>query len=66
MKKFKFSLQKVLEYNTHIQRREKEILAVMRAEYNELEGQLAQLMSEYELNRMNYLNKCIKGTSINN
>lgn len=64
MKKFKFSLQKVLEYNTHIQKKEKEILAAMRAEYSELERQLAKLLQEKELNKLNYLNKCAKGTSI--
>lgn len=64
MKKFKFSLQKVLEYNTHIQRKEKEILAELRAEYYELERKLEKLIQEYELNKLNYLTKCAKGTSI--
>lgn len=64
MKKFKFSLQKVLEYNTHIQKREKELLAVMRAEYAELEKHRNRLNYEYELNKQYYFDQCAQGTSM--
>lgn len=64
MKKFSFSLQKVLEYNTHIQKKEKDILSVMHAEYYQLEKQVEILISEYELLKIKYLRNCEKGMSI--
>lgn len=66
MKKFEFSLQKVLEYNTHLQKKEKDILARMHLEYKELEAQLYALMQKYEQNKINYLESCEMGTSIIN
>lgn len=66
MKKFKFPLQKVLEYNTHLQRKEKDILARMHLEYKALEAQLYALMQKYEQNKINYLESCAAGTSIIN
>jgi flagellar FliJ protein len=66
MKKFHFPLQKVLEYNTHIQKKEKDLLAQMHAEYKELEAELYSLLQKYESNKMNYLESCEMGTSIIN
>lgn len=66
MKKFNFSLQKVLEYNTHIQKKEKDILSKMRAEYNDLEQQLHLIQVRYEYEKQNYISVCQKGTSIKN
>ncbi len=66
MKKFHFPLQKVLEYNTHIQKKEKDILARMHMEYKELEVQLYMLLQKYERNKINYLESCEMGTSIIN
>lgn len=66
MKKFHFPLQKVLEYNTHIQKKEKDTLARMHMEYKALEAQLYSLMQKYERNKINYLESCEMGTSIIN
>lgn len=61
MKKFSFPLQKVLEYNTHIQKKEKDSLAFMRAEYFELENQMVLLIQKHELNKQKYLNGSVQG-----
>lgn len=61
MKKFKFSLQKVLEYNTHIQKREKDILSALKAEFNELERQLELLKEKLEFSRADFLTSSFRG-----
>lgn len=64
MKKFDFPLQKVLEYNAHMQKKEKDILAVMHAEYNELENQVISLKQSYANYIQKYLKKSIQGINI--
>lgn len=66
MKKFVFPLQKVLEYNEHIQKREQDILAAMRAEYYKLEKMYLQLVEKYEYHKIKYLEDCEAGINISN
>lgn len=54
MKKFKFSLDKVLEYRNHLQRREKDILARLRTEYSLLLEEERQLLDLYEKAKRDY------------
>jgi len=54
LKKFKFSLDKVLEYRNHLQRREKDILARLRTEYSLLLEEERQLLDLYEKAKRDY------------
>lgn len=61
MKQFRFSLQKILEYKSHIQAGEMNILAVLQAEHSRLVSRKVRLMSEYEAYKEEYLQKCGEG-----
>ena len=63
MKKFKFSLQKVLEYQEHICQNEKELLAMLRAQLVELVQAELQLKVKLERCRRDYLEESEKGIS---
>jgi hypothetical protein len=47
VKKFQFPLQKVLEYDTHIQKNESDILAALMAEYERLEKKRDEMQAVY-------------------
>lgn len=64
MKKFKFSLQKVLEYRAHIENKEAESLAILYQELHEIEKQKKGLKRKSELYRMALLNDCREGVCI--
>ena len=61
MKKFQFPLQKVLEYDTHLQKSESDALSVLKAEYNRLEKKRSDMMEEYELAKKRYQVECENG-----
>lgn len=61
MKKFNFTLQKVLDYKQNLQTDEKNKLAVMRRKYNEMEEQLSLLKSKTEKIGREYLEQCNNG-----
>ena len=65
MKKFNFSMQKVLEYNEHIQNIEKDILKDMRLKYFKLCTLMDELTSKYETYKNEYSSKCRNGIAIN-
>lgn len=64
MKKFKFSLEKVLEYRGHIQKREKDILARLRAEYSALLAEERMLVRKYEDAKQEYTSLSAAGMKI--
>jgi flagellar FliJ protein len=65
MKKFNFSMQKVLEYNGHIQNQEKNILKEMQINYHKLCKEMDELLQKYEAIKVDYQNKCEAGIVIN-
>jgi flagellar export protein FliJ len=64
MKKFKFPLQKVLDYDTHMQNREMDKLSSMRNKCAELEKEKLYLVRQYEQTKSKYLKSCEEGISI--
>ncbi|MCX7614250.1 MAG: flagellar FliJ family protein [Clostridiales bacterium] len=64
MKKFEFSMQKVLEYKVHIQKNEKEILAQMRKRHMKLCAELDTLIARQEAYKTEYGRKCKTGISV--
>lgn len=54
MKKFKFSLEKVLEYRNHLQKKEMDALARLRAEYIRLLDEERKLVDKYENTKREY------------
>lgn len=65
MKKFNFSLQKVLEYNGHIQNRETIVLKNMQLNYKKLCSDMDALLQRYELYKDEYSCKCADGIIVN-
>lgn len=64
MKKFNFPLQKVLDYDTHMQNKEMDKLSNMRERYYELEKLKMNLVRSYEQVKSKYLKLCKEGISI--
>jgi Flagellar FliJ protein. len=64
VKKFKFSLDKVLEFNRHIQKKETDILAVLHAEYDELVAKKMSLINEYEHAKQEYYEHAASGIKV--
>lgn len=64
MKRFKFSLEKVLDYRTHIQDKEKDTLAKLRAEYNQLLDEERELQRRYEAAKREYAESSAAGIKI--
>ena len=64
MKKFQFPLQKVLEYDTHIQKNESDILAAFMAEYERLEKKRDEMQAVYNEAKQLYQRDCEKGQSV--
>jgi flagellar export protein FliJ len=54
----------VLEYNTHIQKNEKDKLAVLNSEFMELETQKKQLIQEYKFQNDCYISSCSEGITV--
>jgi flagellar FliJ protein len=63
MKKFSFPLQKVLEYDTHLQKNEADALRLLQAEYRKLEMKRDQMQADYDLAKGIYQSDCVKGQS---
>ena len=63
MKKFQFPLQKVLEYDTHIQKNESDILAALMAEYERLEKKRDEMQAVYNEAKRLYQRDCEIGQS---
>ncbi len=63
MKKFRFPLQKVLEYDTHMQKSEADTLALMVAEYVRLEKRRDAMLADYNEAKRQYQAECEKGQS---
>jgi len=61
MKKFKFSLESVLFYETHLQNRETEKLNVLKAEYQALDDARQALQESYEREVAEYQAQCAQG-----
>lgn len=66
MKKFQFSMDKVLDYKTHIQKNEKEILAQMRLKHVKLCDEREALISSYNEYIDEYIHICKAGISVQN
>jgi flagellar FliJ protein len=64
MKKFKFSLEKVLEFDRHIQKKETDVLAVLNLEYSELVDEEDRLVKEYESAKKEYSERAASGMKI--
>jgi flagellar export protein FliJ len=63
VKKFQFPLQKVLEYDTHIQKNESDILAALMAEYERLEKKRDEMRADYNEAKRLYQRDCENGQS---
>lgn len=64
MKKFGFSMQKVLEYDGHVQNREKNLLREMFISYYKLCSEMDKLLKRYEFSKSEYRMKCKTGVVI--
>jgi len=63
MKKFEFTMQKVLEYKSHLEDREKHALAQMRWRYDTLLAEIEAALKEYEALKEKYRQICAAGTT---
>ncbi len=63
MKKFQFPLQKVLEYDTHMQKNEADALSLLLAEYARLEKKRDAMHKDYSVAKQQYQMDCEKGQS---
>ncbi len=61
MKKFEFSLQKVLQYKSHIQKLEQDTLRQMQMDYEKLRAKKEELVANYERCKKEYLERCKEG-----
>lgn len=61
MKQFKFTMQKVLEYQTHLEDREKTVLWQMRTHYEKMHQEFAELKKEYDFFLEKYNELCRRG-----
>ncbi len=64
MKKFQFPLQKVLEYDTHIQKNEADVLAALQAEYARLTKKRDAMQADYDQAKRRYQSECEIGQSV--
>lgn len=64
MKKFKFSMQKVLEYKMHIEDREKAVLAQLRSQYEKLRVQMEKMEEQYNKLKAECIQMCLEGVVI--
>jgi len=63
MKKFSFPLQKVLEYDTHLQKNEADALGLLQAEYVRLEQMRDAMLVDYDGAKRQYQLNCENGQS---
>ena len=61
MKKFLFPLQKVLEYDTHIQKSEADALSLLQAEYLRLNKVRDAMQADYDEAKRRYQMDCERG-----
>ncbi|MEA4921215.1 MAG: hypothetical protein VB078_09880 [Clostridiaceae bacterium] len=61
MKKFEFSLQRILDYDTFLQDRETETLNIMKSEYNKVELAMKQMRKKLADSIEEYQQLCAKG-----
>ena len=61
MKKFKFSLQRILEYFDHIVQKEKEALAILRSELIDLENEENRLKNKLMLSKTEFSKSSLEG-----
>ena len=61
MKQFKFTMQKVLEYQAHLEDREKTVLWQMRAHYEKMYQEFEEMKSEYDFFVEKYEDICRRG-----
>lgn len=64
MKKFSFSLEKVLEYSSHLLKKEKETLQKLKAELMALNSQETFLLKKLEHQKNEYIRLCGDGISL--
>ncbi|MGI5891298.1 MAG: flagellar export protein FliJ [Bacillota bacterium] len=64
MKKFQFSMQKILEYKTHMEDSEKNTLQAMRLYHQQLEEKLQLLCGQVNQYQCDYEQKCSEGIAI--
>lgn len=64
MKKFEFSLKKVLEYKTNVEEKEKVILAQLNSQHKKLSSEMEALKKEYAALKAVYEETCQKGAEI--
>jgi len=64
MKKFQFSMEKVLEYKSHMEDTEKTILQEMRSSQRALQDELSTVNRKYEQYRLNCDKKYASGVSV--
>ncbi len=64
MKKFEFSMQKVLEYKTHVKDKEKNVLAQMRSRYQEVYDEMIAMQQVYNEFNKQYAARCTLGITI--
>ena len=64
MKKFNFSMQKVLEYKEHIENKEKNILMQKRLIHKNLCEELEEIKNKYNALKTDYIKMCSKGVKI--
>lgn len=64
MKKFTFPLQKVLEYDTHIQKSETDMLNALQAEYMQLNEKREGMLFQYEQAKHQYQESCEEGQNV--
>lgn len=64
MKKFEFSMEKVLEYSAHTQKNEKEILSGMRLRQGLMCEKLNRMMTKRQNIKAAYAKECAKGMTV--
>ncbi|MEA4831995.1 hypothetical protein SDC9_101254 [bioreactor metagenome] len=64
MKKYNFPLEKVLEYDTHLQNKETDNLNYIKNEYRLLEIKRSYLQENYEFSKNKYQEYCADGITL--
>lgn len=61
MKRYRFSLQKVLDYNTHLQKSEAEVMSRLQAELRAIDEKCASLENAYKTACVRFQESCAIG-----
>lgn len=64
MKKFEFSMQKILEYKTHLEDKEKTILAQMHSQCKKMYHEIDKIQKKYDDFKKMYAQLCERGITI--